>query len=249
MTPRRRAPATEPVIEPPTKISPGAVGDVPLPGPRTIAGASLTATAIQRLDVDSKIKAQLLRSLADLLPGRPVAAGRAATDRTLGPDVITALIPSAAIVAAGFDPATISPPAPDALWRNGSQQLLVRVSGVRANLGAGLIEIVVPVSCDQTGDADVSVSFVTGTPDRPAGGIAATEDHPRGPAVIVENWAEPLIAFAWRTLVTATSALSSAAGSDPAGRDLITASLAITPQGLTVTPMGPHTFLAGGADR
>ena len=118
---------------------------------------------------------------------------------------------------------------------------------MRANLGDGLIEIVVPVTCDQTGDVEISVSFVTGTPDRPAGGIATTEDHPRGPAVVVENWAEPLIAYAWQTLVTATAALSSAGGTDLAGRKLITAGLAISAEGLTVTPMAPHTFLAGSA--
>jgi hypothetical protein len=270
VTPRRRSPAkksaqtetatkrstrasTEPATkpakrlskDPPTLPSATAVGNVLLPGPRTVAGASITTAAIQRLDLDPKIKAQLVKSLAEVLPGRPIASGRAAADRTLGPDVISAMIPSAAISAAGFDPATVDQPAPNALWRNGNQQLLVRVSGVRANLGDGLIEIVVPVNCDQTGDVDISVSFVTGAPDRPAGGIATTEDHPRGPAVIVENWAEPLIAYAWQTLVTATSALSSAAGSDTIGRNLVTASLAITAQGLTVTPMGQHTFLAG----
>ena len=217
-----------------------------VPGPGTIAGLALSATAIQRLDIDPQLKAQVLKTLADVLPGRPTAPGAAASDRTLNPQVINALIPSAAVTAAGFDPATLTPPVPNALWRNGNQQLLVQVSGVRANLGNGLIEIVVPVTCDQTGDVDISVSFVTGAADRPAGGIATTEDHPRGPAVVVENWAEPLIAYAWQVLVTATSALSSAAGSDLAGRGLITASLAISSEGLTVTPMGQHTFLASG---
>ena len=214
-------------------------------GPSTIAGASVTVTAIQRLDLDPKTKAQLVKSLGPLLPGFPIAAGTAVADRTLVPQVITALIPSAAIVAAGFDPAKITLPAPSALWRSGNQQLLVRVAGVRANLSNGLIEIIVPVTCDQTGDVDISVSFVTGAPDRPAGGIATTEDHPRGPAVVVENWAEPLIAYAWQTLVTAASGVSSAAGADLAGRDLVTAALAISSEGLTVTPIGQHTFVAG----
>ena len=38
--------------------------------------------------------------------------------------------------------------------------------------------------------------------------MTTTEDHPRGPAVVVENWHEPLIAFAWQTLLIATSAVA-----------------------------------------
>jgi hypothetical protein len=119
------------------------------------------------------------------------------------------------------------------------------LAGVLADVGDGFVELTVPVACDQTGDAKVTVTFVTGTPDRPAGGIATTEDRPRGPAVIVENWHEPLIAFCWHTLVIATSALSSAIGSDLAGNALVTAAFAASAEGLAVTPMGRHTFTAG----
>jgi hypothetical protein len=214
-------------------------------GPDVVAGASITAGALSRLDVNPAVKAQIVRALADVLPGRALPAGTAAADRTLSPGSLAVLIPSAAIVAAGLDPDTITPPAPNALWRNGNQQLMVVVSKVRANFSDGLAEIIVPVSCDQTGDVEISVSFVTGTPDRPAGGIATTEDHPRGPAVIVENWAEPLIAYAWQVLITATDAYSNAGGSDLAGRNLITAALAVGAGGVTVTPMARHSFVAG----
>src|SRR6478736_1689242 len=129
-----------------------------LPGPSTIAGASVITTAIQKLDIDPQLKLQILKQLGDVLPGRPVAAGSAATDRTLGVETLSAMIPSAAVIAAGLDPAKITRPAPDVQWHSGSQQLLVRVSEVRANLGNGLIEIVVPVTCDQTGDVDISVT-------------------------------------------------------------------------------------------
>jgi hypothetical protein len=232
---------------PPGTPAPGTIPGKVIPGPSTVAGAWTTATALQKLDVDPQTKARIVKTLGELLPGLPLAPGAAGTDRNLPPQAISALIPSAAIIAAGLDPAAITPPIPNTLWQNGDQQLLVRVGDVHANLGNGLIEIVVPVTCDQTGDVDISVSFVTGTPDQPAGGIATTEDHPRGPAVVVENWAEPLIAYAWRTLVTATSAMSSAAGSDVTGRELVTAMLSVSPEGLSVTPMGRHTFLAGGA--
>jgi hypothetical protein len=234
--------ATQPPI---ATSSPIGIGGKFVAGPGAVAGASITAGIFSRLDVNADVKAQLEHALADLLPGRAVAAGAAATDRTLNPDALAALIPSAAIVAAGLDPAAVTPPAPNALWRSGNQQLMIIVSKVRANFADGLVEIVVPVTCDQTGDVEISVSFITGTPDRPAGGIATTEDHPRGAAVVVENWADPLIAYAWQVLITATDALSNAGGSDVAGRTLITAGLAVSAAGVTVTPMARHTFAAG----
>jgi hypothetical protein len=133
------------------------------------------------------------------------------------------------------------------IWSDRGNRLLVRVAGVHAQVGDGTLVLTVPVTCDQTGDVDVSVTFVTGTPDRPAGGVVTTEDHPRGPAAVVENWAEPLLAFAWQTLVSAVSAVSGAAGGDLSGRALVTAALAVNSDGLTVTPMGRHVFTAGSA--
>jgi hypothetical protein len=216
-----------------------------VPGPDALAGAILTTEALQRAQINPDTSGQVVKALGDLLPGHPVQAGSAAVDRTLPANSLTSLIPSAAIVASGLDPATTAVPAPAVLWTSGVNRLLVKVAGVTATLGEGTIVITVPVSCDQTGDAAVTVTFVTGTPDRLAGGIVTTEDHPRGPAIVVENWGEPLVAFAWHTLVEATNALSGAAGGDFSGHSLISAAVTVNAAGLSVTPMGKHTFMAG----
>lgn len=208
-----------------------------IPGPEAIAGAVLAQAVLDRAGQD-----RLPDEIAGLLPLRPLRPGSAAPARALPPDALQRLIPSAAIVAAGLDPARTTAPAPPVLWEQDGARLLIRVAEVRAELGTGLIEIVLPVTCDQTGDADVTVTFVTGSTERPAGGIATTEDHPRGPSVVVEGWAEPLIALAWQTLVVATSALSNAGGDDLSGRNLVTAALDVTADGMTVTAMGRHSF-------
>jgi len=220
-------------------VRPGA-SNVPrtVPGPDAIAGAILIRDALARLDLNEPTKAKI----ADAL-GRPVRSGTAAADRAIRPDDLRVLIPSAAVTAAGLDPARTPIPPPPVLWEDGGNELLVILKGIRAEIGDGFVEITIPVSCDQSGDAEVTVTFVTGTPDRPAGGLATTEDHPRGPAVVVENWAEPLIALAWQTLLVATGAVSSAGGADFAGRDLIAAGLEVNADGLRVTPMARHTFL------
>jgi hypothetical protein len=219
--------------------------DRTVPGPEAVAGAILARDAIARADLDPQIKARVVEQLGPILPGQITRAGTAADDRIIAAQDLAALIPGAAVTAAGMDPATTPMPPPPVLWQDSGNALLVQLAGVHADLGDGFIELSVPVSCDQTGDAKVFVTFVTGTPDRPTGGIATTEDRPRGPAVIVESWHEQLIAFCWHTLVIATSALSGAVGSDLAGSSLITAGLMATPNGLGVVPMGRHAFTAG----
>jgi hypothetical protein len=214
-----------------------------VPGPDAIAGALLTTEALQSARIGADLSGPVIKALGDLLPGHPVQAGSAAVDRALPANALTSLIPSAAVVASGLDPAKTAVPAPAVMWTSGASRLLVKVAGVTATLGNGTIDITVPVSSDQTGDATVTVTFVTGTPDHPVGGIVTTEDHPRGPAIVVENWAEPLVAFAWHTLVAATDALSGAAGGDFSGHSLITAALTVSRAGLSVTPMGKHTFM------
>lgn len=218
-----------------------------MPGPDAITRALVFTSSLQRADIDPQTRARLLKALGDTVPIAPLQPGGAAVARSLPPDALKLVIPSAAVVAAGLDLAQVTPPAAPVVWAEGGNQLLVRIGEVRADLGDGAIVVTVPVSCDETGPVEVNVSFITGTPDRPAAGVATTEDHPRGPAPIVENWAEPLIAFAWHTLVIATGSLSGAGGNDLSGRDLITAGFGVTPNGITVTPMGRHTFLALGA--
>jgi hypothetical protein len=227
--------------------TPAAASNVPrtVPGPEAVAGAILARDALARSDLDPKVKARIVKDLGSVLPGQITRPGAAAGDRAITQDDLAALIPGAAVTAAGLDPAkTPMPPAP-VLWQDGANQLLVQLAGVHAVLGDGFVELSVPVRCDETGDATVTVTFVTGTPDRPAGGVATTEDRPRGPAVIVENWHDALIAFCWHTLVIATSALSGTVGSDLAGNSLITVGLAATSKGIAVTPMGRHTFTTG----
>lgn len=208
-----------------------------VPGPDAIASAIVIRDALARAPIDEATRAKITAAL-----GAPVRAGTATDDRAVRPDDLKLLIPSAAVIAAGLDPAKTPQPPPPVFWQDNGNELLVQLAGVRAELGGGFVEITIPVTCDQTGDAEVTVTFITGSPDRPAGGIATTEDHPRGQAVVVENWAEPLIAFAWLTLLTATSAVSGAGGADFSGHELIAAGLEVNSDGLRVTPMARHTF-------
>ena len=200
---------------------------------------SLDLSAIK----DPRERALVQKQLQAVLPAVAVKAGATAAPMTIGPDDLERLVPAAAIAAAGLGPARTPSPPPPVLWEQDGSALLVQVAGVRAQLGDGYVDIVIPVTCDQTGPTEVTVTFVGGSAARPAGGVMTTEDHPRGPEVVVERWPEPLVAFAWATLVGATSALSGAVGVDTSGRALVPAAVTFAPNGLTVVPIGRHAFV------
>jgi hypothetical protein len=205
-----------------------------------LASAFLLRDAVKRLD--DATRGAVLKSLTEVLP-QVVQPGALADERTVRSEDLRALIPAAAVSAAGLDPKRTPTPPPPVLWEDRGNRLLVQVAGVQASLGDGFIDVTVPVSCDETGDTSVIITFVTGSPDRPTGGVTTTEDHPRGPAAIVENWHEPLIAFAWQTVLIATSALAAAVGTDVGGAALITNTITVTADGLSVAPMAQHAFV------
>lgn len=216
-----------------------------VPGVDALAGRILYESAVTRADLDPDTRAIIDKQLGGLLPGQVVPPGGTAPERTLTPDDVNVLVRSAAVTAAGLDPAKTPLPLPRVLWTSGANRLLVDLARISATLGNGLIELTLGVACDQTGDATVSVTFVTGTPDRPTGGVTATESHPRGPEVVVQNWSEALVAFAWNIVLIVTSALTGAAATDPAGRPLITNALSVSPDALGVLPMGRFAYLSG----
>jgi hypothetical protein len=214
-----------------------------MPGPGAVAGAILLRNTLARPDIDEHTKAAITKQLAGLMPGQVVNPGGTVDQRTVSAGDLAALIPSAAVSAAGLDPAKTTTPPPPVLWQSGGNDLLVNLAGVTAALSTGLVEFTIPVTCDQTGDTQVTVTFATASANSPTGGVTTTENRPRGAAVVVENWHEALIALAWNTLVIATSALSGAAGADRSGRSLIANSLSADKDGLTVRPMARHTFV------
>lgn len=193
-------------------------------------------------DLDPKVGKLVREQLGEVLPGRLVQPGQAVAQRRASGDDVLVLLRSAAVTAAGLDAALTPDPPEPLLWEDGANRLLIRIAGVSATLDDGLIELTLPVFCEESGEAEITVAFVTEAQDQPTGGICITEDHPRGPAVIIENWHEALIAFAWHTVVVATGALSGVVGADASGQSLVTASISVSRDGLAITPMARHLF-------
>jgi hypothetical protein len=128
------------------------------------------------------------------------------------------------------------------LWRRDGDELLVDLTRLSLDTRDGLILVTIGVECDQTGPAQVRVAFAVGSPDRPAGMVAAVERHPRGPAVIVEGWAEELTALVWRALTGGVTALAGEAGEDTDGRGLVPFGIEASAGGLLVRTIARHAF-------
>jgi hypothetical protein len=192
-------------------------------------------------DECQRLLAQVRQRCPGLLPPDPVEPGTVVGTVHLNPDEAARLFPAAAAVAAGFDPIAPEPPGP-VLWREGDRELLVDTAKVVARFGSGVIAVSIPVSCDQTRPAFVHVSFVVGKPEEPAGLVATTEDRPRGPAVVVDAWADNLVAFAWHIVLEVVTNVAGEAGRDLDGSRLVPIGIAANPDGLFVVPMARHTF-------
>jgi hypothetical protein len=185
-------------------------------------------------------------------PGRgntivPLPAGKDAPAVVLAVDDSHARLQRAFASAAGSSHAADKPP--DIVWVDGDNELLVRLSKLRVVFQSGFALVGISVYTKQTGDVEVVVPFALGTPDQPLGLVAATETTPRGPAVIVETWGDPLIAAAWDALLRVATDTAAAAGVDEAHQPLVPLALTAGNNGLTVTPQARHPFDRKALDR
>jgi hypothetical protein len=136
---------------------------------------------------DTQITAECARLLdlirekcPGVLPGAPLPSGVVGAAIDVNADQALKLFPAAASSAAGIDPFSTVPP-PSVKWQEGDRELVIFPAKVTAKFANGVIAVSIPVSCDQTGDVVVFVSFVVGNPQQLAGLIATTSARPTGP--------------------------------------------------------------------
>jgi hypothetical protein len=128
------------------------------------------------------------------------------------------------------------------VWVEGDSELAVEIGSVKIATNTGRVDLSLPVRCDQTGRADVVVTFAVGWPGRPAGVYASTLRRPFGPTLVIDTWGGALVAFAWQILLTLVTQVAGAVGKDTRGNVLVPADLSATPDGLAVLPMGRFRF-------
>lgn len=130
----------------------------------------------------------------------------------------------------------------EVVWVDGDSQLAVGLTGMEVTTENGLLTVLLPVRCDQTGPARVAVSFAVGTDQQPAGLFAATHRRPTGPPIVVEAWGENLVAYAWQCVLGLVSGVAGAVGKDTRGNVLVPAELTVNSDGIGIVAMGRHRF-------
>lgn len=130
----------------------------------------------------------------------------------------------------------------EVVWVEGENELAVGIAGVDVKLGDGLIRVLIPVRCDQSGAASVEVLFATGSPTEPAGLYAATARRPNGPEIVIAAWGDALVAFAWQCVLDLVTGIAAATGKDARGNLLVPVELAVSAHGIQILPMARHRF-------
>jgi hypothetical protein len=130
---------------------------------------------------------------------------------------------------------------PEVVWAHGDSELLVHTGEIALACDTGQVTVSLAVSCDQVPEpARVDVPFAVGTEEAPSGLVMSTLRQPAGPAVIVDGWAEAIVAFTWEALVHLAQQLCAAAGADAGGLPLVPASIGAAPGVLLLQPMARH---------
>ncbi len=143
------------------------------------------------------------------------------------------------------------------IWTHGADSLLVLLNSLRISTDEGLVTVAIDVACDELMLTDnvrrvtIEVDLVVGTIARPAGLLAATP-LPRGPRVVIDRWADALVALAWQGMLDASAGIAAAAGNDADGAPLVPTSWTAARDGLHIGPQARHGFdrlVAGAGSR
>jgi hypothetical protein len=130
----------------------------------------------------------------------------------------------------------------EVVWVDGDSELAVSLVELRVELADGLVRVLIPVRCDQTGSQIVEVDFAVGSPNAPAGLFASTFRDPIGPELIVTNWGEALVAFAWECMLGLVTGIAGATGKDARGNVLVPVEASASKGALQIVPMARHRF-------
>lgn len=173
---------------------------------------------------------------------RPLATGTAASTSLRVPDVDAQRILRSVVRTVADLPTDSSP---DVVWVQGDSELLVHTNNITLACTVGLITVTLAVNCDQLPSdkpIPISVPFVVGTDELPAGLLMTTLRRPDGPDLVVDVWADAVTAFCWEAILELARALCGQAGKDSQGRPLIPGSIGAASRTLTLLPMARHDF-------
>jgi hypothetical protein len=170
------------------------------------------------------------------LPTKPLPPGQRLDPIRIDAATLRRLAPAAAGRALGQPADRVT----EVIWSEGGDELSLDPAKLDVKTINGFVAFAIPVRCDQSGQGVVEIALAVGAPDRAAGMFAVAERRPRGPAAVVERWADALVAFAWGTLVELANGVAATAGRDDSGNLLIPGSIVAADGALIVVPYARH---------
>jgi len=128
------------------------------------------------------------------------------------------------------------------VWVDGANQLAIDIGKLDVRVDEGQIQVRVPIRCDEVGSGEVLVLFVVGSDKEPAGLYAAASKRPVGPELVLDLWADALVAFGWQCLLGMVSGIAAAAGKDARGNLLVPVEVVAGAGGVGIVPMARYRF-------
>ena len=122
------------------------------------------------------------------------------------------------------------------VWRDAGDELLFAPAKARIATREGLVFVGLPVFCEESGHAEVTVVFACNPAKAPLGIVLVAEEAPRGPRLVVERWSEALVACAYGALLDSLAALVHGAP----GESLLLAGVGADAEGLVVVMQRDH---------
>jgi hypothetical protein len=87
------------------------------------------------------------------------------------------------------------------VWRDAESELLVNPARTRVRYAPGFVFVELSVFTDQTGDAQLLLTYKIGASPNEASLTAVAESRPRGDATLAARWAEPVTSLVWFALL------------------------------------------------
>ena len=93
------------------------------------------------------------------------------------------------------------------VWRDAESELLVNPGRTRVRYAPGFVFVELSVFTDQTGDAQLLLTYKIGASPNEASLTAVSETRPRGDATLASRWAEPVTPLVWFALLRCGQAM------------------------------------------
>lgn len=132
---------------------------------------------------------------------------------------------------------------PLVVWTLGDSELLVHSDTTRISLSSGVVTLKVDIECREHGRVTIPVPIGVGTKQAPGGLIMSTFEDLEGPAELVEAWSDPIIAFAWESLLETARVICSEVGKDKRGLPLVPGSIGAASGQLLLQPVARYSLM------